>query len=323
VSGLDHVAVVAIDVGGTSLKAGILGPAGLRVLRRVPTGRRFGPDAVLDNIVAVATGLVDECAELDLDVAGVGVAVPGIVDDLGVGRLSVTMGWRDVPVRAPLAERLGIPVTVGHDVRTGAVAEATFGAAAGAGSALFVPIGTGLCAAVVIDGVIHPGATFRAGEIGQILVAEGSTLETVASARGIAERYAVASGQASGTVDARDVAALVRTGDPVATGVWDAGVAALAHVLAVAVATLDVEVIVIGGGLGRSGEALTTPLAAALAAELPWRELPRIVTARFAADAGFVGAALEAWRLAAGRDVAELAEAIESTEWDRSDEVVA
>ena len=57
----------------------------------------------------------------------------------------MTMGWRDVPVREPLEERLGVPVTVGHDVRTGAVAEATFGAAAGAGSSLFVPIGTGLC----------------------------------------------------------------------------------------------------------------------------------------------------------------------------------
>jgi glucokinase len=292
------------------------------VLRRVPTGRQFGPDAVLDNIEAVAADLVGECSAAGLDVAGVGVAVPGIVDDTGVGRLSVTMGWRDVPVRLPLEDRLGVPVTVGHDVRTGAVAEATFGAAAGARSSLFVPIGTGLSAAVVIDGVIHPGATFRAGEIGQIFVAPNRTLETVASARAIADQYAAAIGRTAGSVDAREVAALVRDGDPVASGVWSAGVAALAHVLAAAVATLDIEVLVIGGGLGRSGETLTAPLATALAAELPWRELPRIVTARFAADAGFVGAALEAWRLAAGRDVAELAQAIESTAWDRSDEVV-
>jgi glucokinase len=322
VSELDRLAVAAIDVGGTSLKAGILGPAGLRVLRRVPTGRQFGPDAVLDNIAAVAAGLVDECSELGLDLAGVGVAVPGIVDDIGVGRLSVTMGWRDVSVRELFENRLGVSVTVRHDVRTGAVAEATFGAAAGAGSSLFVPIGTGLCAAVIIDGVILPGATFRGGEIGQIFVAPGRTLETVASARAIAEQYAVASGRPPGSIDAREVAALVRDGDPVAAGVWGAGIDALAHVLAAAVATLDVEVLVIGGGLGRSGETLTAPLAEALAAELPWRELPRIVTARFAADAGFVGAALEAWRLAAGRDVAELADAIESTSWDRSDEVV-
>jgi glucokinase len=181
---------------------------------------------------------------------------------------------------------------------------------------LFVPIGTGVAAAVVIDGVIHPGATFRAGEIGQVLVAADTTLEAVASARGIAEQYATATGRPVGSVDAREVAALVRDGDPMAAGVWRAGVDALAHVLAAAVATVDVEVVVIGGGLGRSGETLTAPLAEALGRELPWRDLPRIVTARFAADAGFVGAAIEAWRLAARRDVAELAAAIETSTWD-------
>jgi glucokinase len=316
VSDLDRLAVVAVDVGGTSLKAGILGPAGLRVLRRVPSGREHGPDAVLDNIAAVVAGLVDECSALGLDVAGVGVAVPGIVDGTGVGELSVTMGWRDLPVRQRLAERLGRPVSVGHDVRTACVAEATFGAAAGAVSALFVPIGTGLAAAVVVDGVILRGATYRAGEIGQILVAPGTTLEAVASARAIAERYGAVTGRAAGSVDAGDVAALVDQGDAEAVAVWAAAVDALAGVLADAVATLDVEVLVIGGGLGRSGETLTTPLRAAMSVRLPWRDLPPIVTARFGADAGFVGAVIEAWRTAAGRDVDELAAAIAAAPWD-------
>jgi glucokinase len=319
---LGGVAVVAIDVGGTSLKAGILGPAGLCVLRRLPSGREDGPEAVLDNVASTAASLVDECADLDLDVAGVGVALPGIVDDAGVGRLSVTMGWRDVPVRERLVADLGRPVSVGHDVRTAGVAEATFGAAAGAGSALFVPIGTGLAAAVVVDGVIHPGATFRAGEIGQILVAPGTTLEAVASARAIAERYAATVGRDGAEIDASDVATLVSAGDPVAGGVWHAAVDALAQVLAAAVATLDIEVLVIGGGLGRAGATLTVPLRSAMAAQLPWRDLPRLVTARFAADAGFVGAAIEAWRCAAGRDVGELAGAIAAAPWDRADETV-
>jgi glucokinase len=318
----ERLAVVAVDVGGTSLKAGILGPDGLHVLRRLPSGRQHGPDAVLDNIAIVAAGLIDECFELGLEVAGVGVAVPGIVDDEGVGRLSVTMGWRDLPVRQSLAERLGRPVAVGHDVRSACVAEATFGAAAGAPSALFVPIGTGLAAALVIDGVIHRGATYRVGEIGQILVAPGTTLEAVATARAIAERYTVSAGLDPGTVHAGDVARLVDAGDPVAVAVWSAAVDALAKVLAAAVAMLDIAVLVIGGGLGRSGTTLTAPLATVMASELPWRELPPIVAARFAADAGFVGAALEAWRIAAGRDVAELAPAISTAAWDSADEVV-
>jgi glucokinase len=315
-------AVVAIDVGGTSLKAGILGPAGLHVLRRLPSRRELGPDAVVENIASVAAALTEEAAALGLDVAGIGIAVPGIVDADGVGRLSVTIGWRDVPLRARLAERLRRPVIVGHDVRSGAGAEVTFGAAAGARSALFVPIGTGIAAALAVDGAIDTGATFRAGEIGQIHVRPGTTLEAVASARAIAARYAELAGRQPGTVDAQEVAALVRDGDEVATAVWDVAVDALAGVLAAAVALIDVEVVVIGGGLGRSGSTLLAPLGEAMAKALPWRELPRIVSARFGADAGFVGAALLAWRDGARRDAGELADAVHRAAWDGGDAVV-
>ena len=174
---------------------------------------------------------------------------------------------------------------------------------------------------MVIDGVIHRGATNRAGEIGQILVAPGTTLEAVASARAIADRYAATTGRATGTVDASDVATLVIEGDAAAVAVWDSAVDALSRVLAAAVAALDVEVLVVGGGLGRSGDTLTAPLRTAMAAQLPWRDLPPIVTARFAADAGFVGAAIEAWRTAAGRDVNELAAAIAAAPWDGAEKV--
>jgi glucokinase len=323
VGAIDRLAVVAIDVGGTSLKAGVLGPAGLHGLRRVPSRRELGPDAVLDNIASVAVGLIDECATHGLDVAGIGIVVPGIIDAEGVGRLSVTMGWHDLPVRRRLADRLGRPVTVGHDVRSGAVAEVTFGAAAGARSALFVPIGTGIAAALVVDGAIHPGSTFRAGEIGQVHVGTATTLEAVASARAIAERYAAIADRAAGNVDAGDVAELVRDGDGAATAVWSAAVDALACVFAGAIALVDVEVLVIGGGLGRAGSTLLAPLTAAMTRELPWRELPRVVSARFGADAGFVGAALEAWRDGAGRDAGELADAVNRAVWDGGDAVVS
>jgi glucokinase len=313
-----RLAVVAIDVGGTSLKAGILGPAGCPVLRRVPSGRDRGPDAVLDNTAAIAEALVEECDALGLAVAGIGVAVPGIVDDQGVGLLSVTLGWRDVPVRRRLAERLGRPVEVRHDVRAAAVAETSLGAAAGARSALFVPIGTGIAGALVIDGVIHAGAAFRAGEIGQIHVAPGTTLEDVASARAIGERYAAASGRPAGSVDAHEVADLVVAGDPDAIAVWGEAVGALGGVFASVVAALDPETIVIGGGVGRAGATLTTPLAAAIASHLPWRDVPAIVGARFGADAGFVGVAIEAWR-AAGHRTDELAAGVAAARWDASE----
>lgn len=319
-------AVVAIDVGGTSLKAGILGPDGIPALRRVPSERERGAEAVIDTIVDTATTLIDECSEHDLGVAGVGVAVPGIVDDAaGLGVFSVTMGWRDLPVEARLNERLGHPVTVGHDVRTGAIAEATFGSAAGSRSALFLPIGTGLSAAMIVDGVVVPGATFRAGEVGQIEVAAPGggtvTLEGIASARAIAERYAASAEVSDEGVDAKRVAELVRQGDHNAVSVWHEAIDRLADVVAVVIAAVDFEVLVVGGGLGRAGETLTEPLRAALSLRLPWRETPQIVLAHFADDAGFVGAGIAAWK-AAGRDVGELESALRSERWRPAEAVV-
>ena len=132
----------------------------------------------------------------------------------GVGRYSVTFGWRDLPVRARLEESLSRPVLVEHDVRAGAAAEVAFGAAVGERTAVFLPVGTGISAAIVRDGMVAPGETFQAGELGQVLVPAPRigaasrddvfvTLEATSSARAIAERYARALGPAARRLDHR------------------------------------------------------------------------------------------------------------------------
>jgi glucokinase len=323
-------AVVAVDVGGTTMKAGILGPAGVHDLRRVPTGRERGPDAVLETLRDVAAELLDDCAAEGLDPVAVGVAVPGIVDDQGVGRYSVTLGWRDLPVRARLEESLSRPVLVEHDVRAGAAAEAAFGAAAGERTALFLPVGTGISAAIVRDGVVAPGDTFQAGELGQVLVPAPRigaatrddalvTLEQTSSARAIAERYARACGRPlDGSTTAVTVARAVADGDECATAVWHEAVDRLGAVLATTVTALDPGTIVLGGGLSRAGATLVEPLREAIARYLTWRSVPRLVPARFADDAGFVGCAIRAWRDLAGLDVVELADALGREGWRTS-----
>jgi glucokinase len=289
--------VVAVDVGGTTIKVGVLADDGPAAMRRVPTAAGDGPDAVVERIVAITAEAVDRAAVDRVDIAAVGVVVPGIVDETaGIGRLAVNLGWRDVPLRERLVNRLGCAVVVSHDVRAGALAESHWGAAAGQSSALFVPIGTGIGAALVIAGEILPGAAFRAGEIGQV-PAGGGTLETVASGRSIAERYAaVASSVAA--VTAADVVERAQRGDELAAAVWREALASLADVLAGAVAMVDPAVIVIGGGMSRAGAALLDPLRAGLSARLPWRPPPSLTTARFGDDAGWVGAALRARTLA-------------------------
>lgn len=291
-------AVVAVDVGGTTIKSGTFAADRADVATR-PTGRERGVDAVVDEIGDVLAVAERHARAAGRDVTAAAVAVPGIVDEReGVGALSVTFGWRDLRLADRLAG-LPFPVVVRHDVRAAARAEAAAGAAHGAPSALVVVVGTGIAAATVLDGTVLDGATSRAGEIGQVgvvdpEVGQAVTLEHVASARAIAERYARRTGRAA--VTAADVADHVdhRRGDPEAVVVWHEAIDALADALSSAVVLVDPALIVVGGGLSRAGRAVVEPLRDALGHRLGWRASPEVRTARFADLAGLAGAALAA-----------------------------
>src|SRR5262249_40459671 len=163
----------------------------------------------------------------------------------GVAAWSANLGFRDVPLRELVAGRLGLPAALGHDVRAGGLAEARLGAGRGDRHVLVIPIGTGIAAAHVVDGVVFAGAHRAAGEIGPIVVRpEGRAcgcglrgcLESIASASAVAHRYAAAemidigrSGTNQGpetglyrptSIDSARVAELAAAGDPVARGVW-------------------------------------------------------------------------------------------------------
>src|SRR4051794_18165012 len=134
--------VAALDVGGTSIKAALINRHGdVRLQVRRPTGVEFGPAAVVDGILSFAHDLVETA---DLDVVAVGVCVPGTVDaDSGIARHAVNLGWRDIPLVRLLGERTGVPVALGHDVRTAVLAEARSGVDPH-GSMFFMAIGTGI-----------------------------------------------------------------------------------------------------------------------------------------------------------------------------------
>ncbi len=296
--------VAAIDVGGTSIKAALVAED-LRVVHTHRTATRRVAGSV---DVGQITELIDELRATagDATVCGVGVAAPGIIDEEhGIARAAVNLGWRELPLRARLSEAARMPVALGHDVRTGGLAEFTVGAATGVRNALFMPIGTGIAAAVLVDGH-RLDADGYAGEIGHIVVDPQGTvcgcgtrgcLETVASARFIARRYAEATGR---PVDrAAEVAAAVRAGDPDAVAVWDGAIEGLANALATAVTLFAPEIVAIGGGLAESGDTLLAPLRAALGGRLTFQRVPKLVRASLGDNAGCVGAGIMAWRAAA------------------------
>lgn len=300
--------VLALDVGGTGMKAALLPEDGRpRHETRRATPREQGPEAVL----AAVYDLVDELTatgrrHLGTAPAAVGVCVPGTVDEAeGVARYSANLGWRDVPLRALLADRLpGVPVAVGHDVRAGGLAEGRLGAGAGVDRFLFLALGTGVAGALGVDGRIEPGAHGSAGEIGHVVVApdgprcgcgQRGCLEALASAAAVGRDWAAATDRPAAT--AADAAAAVAARDPTARQVWHRAVGALAAGLLTAVTLLDPRTVIVGGGLAEAGDLLLDPLRAELRERATFQPLPTLVPAALGDTAGCLGAGLLAWDL--------------------------
>ncbi|MFD8558952.1 ROK family protein [Streptosporangium canum] len=291
--------VVALDVGGTSMKGGLVTRSGevLRTDRRA-TPRDEGPAAVVGTI----RSFIDDLAVAGGGTpAGVGLAVPGLVT-ADAALYSANIGWRDVPAADFVP--LDVPVMLGHDVRTGGLAESVLGAGREVSDFLFLPIGTGIAGAVIVDGEPYGGAAGWGGEIGHIPVFPGGEtcacgqigcLETYASASAVGRRY---SARAASPATAEQVAALTVAGDPVAAEVWDDAVEALSLALATYTLLLDPSAIVLGGGLAEAGPLLSDPLADRLRKRLTFRAAPPLRPAALGVNAGMLGAALLGWRAA-------------------------
>jgi glucokinase len=291
-------AVVAIDLGGTSMKGALVDERGTALARLdVPTPAAQGGAAVLAAVLRLATDLA---AAAPVRVVGAAAVTPGQVHQ-GVVRFAANLGgWRDVPLARELTALLNVPAAVEHDAAGAALAEAQFGPNRSS-DCFFVALGTGIGAGHVRDGVVAAGSAGGAGEIGHIPVypdgdrcacGQIGCLETYASAASIARRYSARSGTVVGGSD--DV--VVRLGqDPVADAVWQEAVEALALALATTTLLVDPGVVVLGGGLARAGDTLLRPLSARLTARLAWRSPPPIELSVLGTDAGWRGAALLAW----------------------------
>jgi glucokinase len=280
--------IVAVDVGGTTLKAALLGSNGTvsaRWIEPTPTGDLTG-----ERMVEAVGRVVAKAQELARVVA-VGVVVPGIVDEAsGICIRSINLGWDWLPVRYLLTRSLQLPVAFGHDVRAAAMAEARLGGSArNPGISAFVAIGTGLAAAFTRETAVleHEPSS---GEIGQLRINSGAhaglRIEEIASAGAIARRMHAP--------DALAVAELVRAGDPEAVRVWTEAVAALAEAICWIAEKVGPSTVVLGGGLSAASDIILPGLRKALETQLGFDTLPALTIAELGADAGMRGAGLYA-----------------------------
>jgi glucokinase len=306
--------VAAVDIGGTRIKAALVDRAVKELVGATLTTPPdlHEPGALGRVVEATVAELLAEAEGQGYAVrlAACGVVVPGLVDEeAGVAVFSANLGWKDLELVAPLERSLGVPVVLGHDVRAGLLAECAVGAAKGAQHALFVPLGTGVAGALMLDGHVVR-ADGWAGELGHVVVEPDGPrcgcgglgcLEAVSSASAVERAYAerVGGGARPGPrLGADGIAALVVAGDPDAAVVWTRAVNALARAVVMAITLTGVDRVLVGGGLAQSGEVLMLPLRERILGALTFQRPPIVTLAALGDRAGCLGAACLAWDIA-------------------------
>jgi glucokinase len=289
--------VAALDVGGTTVKAALLDEQlQPQATLREETARSADGKALAEQVAGIVTRLSEQAGTGAP--AAVGVVVPGIVDEeIRVCHFSANLDWREVPFGEILEARLGLPVAFGHDVTAGGIAEFRVGAGQGCTNAAFIPVGTGIAAALLLEGRIHR-AHGQAGEVGHIDVGHSlkcgcgavGCLEAISSAASIARRYTERTGRAAD--GAQQVVEAARHGDEAAIAVVSDALDGLGHGILTLITLLGLEVVVLGGGLFTAADYVLEPVREWLAAHVMFQQMPELRVAKLGDEAGRLGAGL-------------------------------
>jgi glucokinase-like ROK family protein len=286
--------LIGVDLANSEFRGAVVNLRG-QVQHRVsrPVNDRDGEAALalaydlLDELVACAAGS---------SLLGIGIGTPGLMDaESGVVRNAVNLDWRDLPLGSLLEERYGLPVYIANDSQVAALAEYTFGDSRHVPNLVVLKVGRGIGAGIVLNGQLHYGDGFGAGEIGHVRVVEegarcrcGHTgcLETVASSTVIVRRaQSIARADPGsalhryagdpGRINTETVLQVFEAGDPSLRPVVAETGRYLGQAVAHLVGALNVRRIVVAGSAARFGQALIDPMVdeinqrslAALAAE--------------------------------------------------------
>ena len=291
---------LALDVGGTKIAVGLVDAEGTLVHHaKLPT-----PDGDAEAVWSVVDTLVTEAlAEARGGVRGVGISSAGPID-LPSGTVSPIniIEWQRFPIVERVSALTGAPVRLGGDGLCMALGERWRGAGRGAQFLLGMVVSTGVGGGLVLDGAPYDGRTGNAGHVGHVVVDPDGGLcscggrgcvETIAAGPRMA-RWARENGwDAPQEADAKELADAATAGNSVALQAFRRGATAVAAMIASVGAVCDLDLVVIGGGVAKSGGLLFDPLREALAsyARLDFIRDLRVLPAELGGDAGLVGAA--------------------------------
>lgn len=257
--------IAGVDVGGTNVEVGVVTDDHEVVERAKRATPTEGPDALVETIVDMITSL-------DADVIGVGIGIPGPVHDGQVVSVPNLEGWSEpVDVAGLVFDRLNVPVALGNDAHLGLLGEWVNGVAQGSSNVLGVWMGTGIGAGLILDGRPYVGSMGGAGEFGHMIIRADGALCSCGR-RGCVEAYAgrgrmvdtikqmINAGRTTSLFDIQDDEGKDRPTskvwkrsleeeDPLVTEMFDGAVEAVALGVASTINLLDLEQVVIGGGM--------------------------------------------------------------------------
>jgi glucokinase len=314
--------VVGADIGGTSLRLALADMQGVIVAKwKVSTAGIREPEVVVQLIHDGVKELLRQNNLPPIALRAFAAGAPGVtnVDEGIVIATSYLMGWRNVPLRALLEARLGVPAAVENDVNTAALAESKIGAGKSVRDFVFLAVGTGIGAGIVINGRLFHGMNWSAGEIGYLLVpgtsvkpvetGEPGALESIVGGEGIREQWRSA-WRANLTSLPKDLVATqifdhALAGDALAGTILRKSAETLAYAIYNLAVVLNCPLFVLGGSVGMhpalwklTGEILT---------QRDQRVQPQLLRSTLGSDAQVNGAVQLAIETAATRVISPVA----------------
>ena len=306
---------IGIDLGGTNIAVGVVDSEGRIVAKaETPTLAQRPYQEVIRDMALCSRQAMKNANITEDEVASIGIGIPGVARD-GVIIFCTNLGWHDIPMEAELRKYIDKPIFMDNDATVAGWAEHQAGVSRGTNSSVFLTLGTGVGAGIVLNGKIWAGEHGAGSELGHVVLVAGGDLCTCGK-RGCTERYCSASAiirmakeacaknpenaimTAAGgdpeKINAKIVIDAAKAGDPVAVEVFDK----YAHYLALAVNNIisffDPDMIILGGGVSRAGDFLLQAVKDRLPEYLfyPTLEQPALVLASLGNDAGIIGAAL-------------------------------
>lgn len=271
--------IFGIDIGGTAIKCGLFTKDGsLKEKWEIPTNRAEAGKNVPQEI---ADTILEKCKEREIvkeQVLGVGLGVPGPVREDGFVSHCPNLGWREMQVNQVMEELTGFPAVAANDANVAALGEMWQGGGAGVKNLVLVTLGTGVGGGVIVEGKIVAGAFGAGGELGHMIMNSQETKQCGCGGYGHLEQYASATGivrmakkhmaeektdsvlRSKENLTAKDIFDAAKEKDVLAAELVEELGEVLARALSHVAAVVDPEAFVIGGGVSKAGEILTTTI---------------------------------------------------------------